>query len=210
MRCSAMLLGLAAAAAFGVAAEACQGSKVLYADQFATYDASWGTYGSELKVDGGRMVIRPGAATVYWQTNDLADYQDVDACVDVIFVDSGVPDEVLAGLVLWYVDDDNLAVFQIDAAGHASYFERIMGVWQEAIPWGETDLVPRGDGKPVRLRALVKGSFASLYVGDGKLTDVHFEGTVPPEGTKVGVIAGSAATMVSTVAFDNFALTLPN
>jgi hypothetical protein len=199
-----------AMAAVATAADACQGQKVLYSDHFATYDQSWGTYGPELKFDGGRMVIRPDPATVYWQINDLADYAAVDACVDVMFVASGIADEVLAGIVFWYIDDDNLSVFQIDSSGHASFYERADGIWRETIPWGDTDLVPNGDGKTVPLRAVVKEKIASLYVGDQKLTDVAFDGALPAAGTKVGIIAGSASSVVSTIAFDNFVLTAPN
>ncbi len=209
----ALKLAVAAAlvAASVTAADACEGSRALFADQFTTaLDPSWGTYGPELKVENGAMVIRPDPATVYWQTNDLADYQSVDACTDVVFLDSGVGDEVLAGLVFWYVDDDNFSVVQVDAAGHASFFQRIGGVWMETIPWAETPLVPQGDGKPVRLRVVARGSVGAIYIGDRKLTDVTPGMTLPPAGTKVGVIAGSATKSVSTIAFDNFALTLPN
>src|SRR4051794_29332276 len=112
---AALALALAAAPAIG-----CEAQKLVYEDHFSgpALDPSWGTYGDELDVEAGRMVIRPQPATVYWQTNDLATYMDVDFCADVTILDSVAPDEVLAGLIFWYVDDDNLYALEVDAASH--------------------------------------------------------------------------------------------
>ena len=192
------------------AATACQGTKVLYQDHFAALDPSWGTYGDELTIEDGRMVIRPEPGTVYWQVNDLGMYPDVDLCADVTILDSVTPDEVLGGLVFWYVDDDNLYALEVDAAGHAAVWKRAAGDWREVLPWGETDLVPTGDGKTNHLRVVTKGATASIYINEQKLADVTADIPLPDEGHKVGLIAGSATVGVSTIAFDEFVLTAPN
>src|SRR5438552_15121511 len=134
MRTTLALIVGCAAMAFASAAPACQGSKVLYQDHFDALDPSWGTYGDELTVAGGRVVIGPQAGTVYWQVNDLGMYPDVDVCVDLTILDSVTPDEVLAGLVFWYVDDDDLYALEIDAAGHAAIWKRAAGDWREVVP----------------------------------------------------------------------------
>jgi len=209
-RTAALLFAaLAALALGGGAAEACQGQKVLYEDHFATLDGSWGTYGDELTVQNGRMVIRPEPGTVYWQINDLGSFKGVDLCANVTIVDSVTPDEVLAGLVFWYVDDDNLYALEVDAAGHAAIWKRAAADWREVVPWGETDLAASGDGKTQHLRVVTNGRVATAYLGDQKLTDVMSDFPLPDEGQKVGLIAGSATTGASTVAFDEFILTAP-
>src|ERR1044072_6090415 len=122
MRMIASLIVAGVALLGADAASACQGQKVLYQDRFTALDPSWGTYGDELTIENGRMVIRPEPGTVYWQGNDLGMYRDADLCADVTIVESVTPDEVVAGLVFWYVD-----------------LER------EVVPWAETALVPMGD-----------------------------------------------------------------
>jgi len=210
MRVAALLITASTALGLaGGAAEACQGQKVLYQDHFASLDASWGTYGHELTVQDGRMVIRPEPGTVYWQVNDLGPYQDVDVCADVTIVTGVTPDEVLAGLVFWYVDDENLYALEVDAAGHASIWKQAAGDWREIVPWAETDLAATGDGKTQHLRVVTSGRVATAYIGDKKLTDVMSDFPLPDGGQKVGVIAGSATAGVSTVAFDEFILTAP-
>ena len=154
------------------------------------------------------MVIRPQPATVYWQTNDLATYMDVDFCADVTILDSVAPDEVLAGLIFWYVDDDNLYALEVDAASHASIWARASGDWRQIVPWGETELVPTGEGKAIHLRVAIQGKTATAFIDGRKLTDITVS-VVPPEQS-VGVIAGSAGTAVSTIAFDDFRITTPN
>jgi hypothetical protein len=206
-----LLIAAAVIVATAGSAIACEGAKVRYEDHFAAkgLDPSWGTFGDELTVENGRMVIRPQPAMVYWQTNDLATYGDVDFCADVTIVDSVAPDEVLAGLLFWYVDDDNLYALEVDASGHASIWRRAGGDWREVVPWGETDLVPMGDGKTDHLRVVTKGKTATAYINGVKLDEFTAD-AVPPQGQSVGVIAGSAGNGVSTIAFDEFKITQAN
>src|SRR5262245_40008460 len=166
------LIVAGAAVAWANVAFACQGSEVLYQDHFDTLDPSWGTYGDELTIENGRMVIRPEPGTVYWQVNDLGMYPEVDVCADVTIRQSVTPDEVLAGLVFWYVDDDDLYALEIDAAGHASIWKRASGDWRQVVPWADTDLVGSGDGKTQRLRVVTHGLSATAYIDDKKLTDL--------------------------------------
>src|ERR1041385_5682636 len=179
MRMIASLIVAGVALLGADAASACQGQKVLYQDRFTALDPSWGTYGDELTIENGRMVIRPEPGTVYWQVNDLGMYRDVDLCADVTIVESVTPDEVVAGLVFWYVDDDNLYAFEVDAAGHASIWKRAAGDWRGVVPWAETALVPMGDGKTNRLRVVTNGIAPATYVNDKKLADVMADFPLP-------------------------------
>lgn len=207
---SAWLVAAAVVLATAGTAVACEGAKVIYEDHFAgqALDPAWGTFGDELTLENGRMVIRPEPAMVYWQTNDLGTYDDVDFCADVTIVDSVAPDEVLAGLIFWYVDDDNLYALEVDAGGHASIWQRTAGDWRQVVPWAETDLVAIGDGKVDHLRVVTKGKTATAYINGVKLVDVPND--TPPHGQSVGIIAGSAGNGVSTIAFDEFKITQSN
>jgi hypothetical protein len=208
-RASLILAAVVMAAAGG--AVACEGKKVLYEDHFAApkLDASWGTFGDELTLEKGRLVIRPEPAMVYLQTNDLAMRGDVDLCADVTIVDGVAADEVLAGLIFWYVDDDNLYALELDAAGHAAIWRRKGGDWNEVVPWSESDLVAPGDAKTNHLRVATRDKTATIYVNGMKLVEVTTD-TLPGDGQMVGLIAGSAGTGVSTIAFDEFKVTAPD
>jgi hypothetical protein len=209
MRRAVLLVATGAVLVLASAAAACEGQKILYQDHFDGLDPSWGTYGDELTVGNGRMLIRPEAGMVYWQTNDLGSYPDVDVCADVTILESVTADEVLAGLLFWYVDDDNFYALEVDAAGHAAIWKRASGDWREVVPWGDTDLLAIGDGKTDHLRVVARGTTAAAYVNGRELVEVTATVPLPPAGQQVGLIAGSATAGTSTIAFDEFVLTAP-
>jgi hypothetical protein len=188
---------------------ACEGSPVLFADHFDSYDLSWGLHGDELAVQNGQMIMRPEVDTIDWQPNDRASYTDVDVCVNATIVQSITPEESFVGLMFWFKDDDNFYAFEIDTAGHAAIWRRVNGDWRSPVPWGPTPLVPVGDGKTVRLRVVTKGKTATAYVNDVKFMDVTADAAIPG-GSQVGVLAGSPMAGVSVNTFDDFIVTKPN
>jgi TPR repeat protein len=207
---TATATGAPAAASVIQADAECKGPKIRYEDHFSrtSLDPSWGTFGPELTVEGGRMVLRPKVGRPYWQTNDLGTYDDVDLCVTATIAKGVAPDEVRAGVIFGYLDPDNLYTLLVNAAGRTAIWRVRDGNWEEIVPWHLTEGVPKGDGTTMRLRVATRGNHATAYVNGHRLPEVTVLRGLAAQS--VGVIANSAKGGVSTVTFDDFKITTPN
>jgi hypothetical protein len=146
---------------------------------------------------------------IYWTVFEQASFADMDACVDVIAVDSVEPDESFAGLLFWYVDVDNFAALEIDASGHAAIWTMTRDGWRSPVEWGATDLVIAGDGKVNRLRVVTRGGVARAYINGSLFREIG-AAVPPPAAQKVGLIAASPRNGAAQFAFDNLKVTAPN
>src|SRR5579871_2284535 len=106
------------------AAAACQGSTVLFFDDFAKLDDSWDIAPEDVKIEDNQMIISPKANDSIWVPNTGAKYGDIDMCVDVSHLQTDEPGDAYAGLIFWYVDDNNYYAAEVNAASEVS-------VWRE-------------------------------------------------------------------------------
>lgn len=204
-----MKVGAAVAAMLilaGPAALACQGSKILFEDHFADFQPTWGTADEELGVEDGRLVIKPEADLMLWAPNTASLYDDVDLCATVTTIEAVDPEVSFAGLVFWYLDDDNFYTVQIDANGFASMWRRQRGRWLVQVEWEETDLAKPGDGAANDLRVVTDGNAATYYINGQEFKKISGQ---PPDGQQIGVIAFSPEDGVSSYAFADFVVTEP-
>ena len=129
---AAALLLLASA---DLASATCEGVAVLSEDRFATLQPTWGEPSDSFKVEAGRLVVAPQPAAYFWRTNQATLYDDIDMCVAMTTIEGVEPEDTKAGLVFWYVDDNNFYVFEYAPNGKASVWRRQRGRWLEQVKW---------------------------------------------------------------------------
>src|ERR1700730_11064443 len=79
--------------------------EVLYEDNFANLDPSWGPPGERLNVEDGKLTLKPAPNTTQSILNQSNVFEDADIRVEVIMPagDANVP----GGLIFWAKDHSN-------------------------------------------------------------------------------------------------------
>jgi hypothetical protein len=189
------------------AAQACEGKKVLFEDQFNELQSTWGSSPDVVKVEGGRMVVSSKAARSAWLPNSAAVYDDIDMCVDVTTVEAVDPKTNSVGLIFWYADDKDFYAVETDASGNASIWRQQRGKWLKQVAWTKVPSLHIGDGATNQLRLVTKGSLATVYMNGEKFRDIN--GQPPEKGQEIGLIAYSPKKGPATYAFGNVKVTQP-
>lgn len=197
---------LAAILAGTLVAGACEGDKVLFQDNFDSFESTWGKSNNELFVENGEFFIKPKANFTLWAPNTASIYEDVDVCAKAKTVDPVDAGNSFVGIIYWYVDDDNYYSFEIDGDGYASVWRRQNGRWLSQVDWVESSLLNSGNGSVNEIRVVTNGKIASYYING----ELFREGMgVPPDVQQVGIIASSPKEAVATYSFDEFVVTEP-
>ena len=189
------------------AAQACDGKKVLFEDQFNELQSTWGASPDAVKLEDGRMVVSSKANRSVWLPNTAAVYDDIDMCVDVTTVEAVDPKTNSVGLIFWYADDKDFYAVETDASGNASIWRQQRGKWLKQVAWTKVPSLHVGDGATNQLRLVTKGSLATIYMNGEKFRDVN--GQPPDKGQEIGVIAYSPKKGPATYAFANVKVTQP-
>lgn len=206
MRASWFAAGAAAVwLAVGGVAQACEGSKTVFADQFDRLDLTWGDAGDSFYVNGGHLTVIPSPDQAYYAFNNSGYYDDIDLCVDVLSVNADLSGDSFAGLIFWGVDKDNYYSFVITADGYAAAFRRQKGKSLTQVDWTEFDAIKKGADMANQLRVVTKGNSATLYVNGKEFKQIN--GQPPEDGWLFGVRAASPKNSKATYGFDNLSLT---
>lgn len=201
---AALLLLTSGSAAFA----ACQqGRVVLYEDRFELLQPTWGEGTDSFKSEGGKLVVAPEAAEYVWRINQASLYDDIDMCVEMTTVEGVEPEDAKAGLVFWYVDDNNFYVFEYAPNGKASVWRRQRGRWLEQVEWQDVEGANQGDDAVNDLRVVTRGDRATLYFNGEEFAE--FDGVPPNDGQQVGIFVASPESGSARFAFDNLRLTRP-
>ncbi len=185
----------------------CPGANVLLEDSFSRLQPTWGGDVDAVSVDGGQLVVTPGAAMETWIASNAGVYDDLDMCANVTTVKGVAADEAKAGIVFWYEDVNNFYVFQLAPNGRASVLRRQRGKWLEQVRWRTAENANEGDGAVNELRATITGADAVLYVNGAEFA--RFEGVPPENGQQIGLFAASPESEPATFSFDNLRVTKP-
>lgn len=194
-------------AAHGPAAAVCPGLDVLFQDQFATFQPTWGQQSAAVKIDNGQMVLNPPVGTYTWAANSAGIYDDVDMCVTMTTVTGIDPTEAKAGLIFWYQDVNNFYVFELAPNGKASVWRRQRGKWLTQVDWEDAPSANKGDGATNELRVTTAGDDATFYVNGTEFKKMS--GSAPDDGQQIGLFAGSPDKDAATFAFDDLRATKP-
>lgn len=185
----------------------CEGRVVLFEDRFERLEPTWGVADDSFKVEDGLLVVAPEPAGYFWRTNQASLYDDIDMCVAMTTIEGVEPDDTKAGLVFWYVDENNFYVFEYAPNGKASVWRRQRGLWLEQVDWQDAEGAHDGDDAVNELRVVTKGDRATLYFNGAEFAE--FEGVQPNDGQQIGVFAASPESGTARYAFDNFKVTRP-
>jgi 3-keto-disaccharide hydrolase len=191
-----------------VAASAtCEGRVVLFEDRFDRLQPTWGASDDGFKIEDGQLVVAPEPAMFFWRTNQASLYDDIDMCVVLTTIEGVDPEETNAGLVFWYVDENNFYVFEYAPNGKASVWRRQRGRWLEQVEWKDVEDANEGDDGVNELRVVTRGDRATLYLNDADFAE--FDGVPPTDGQQVGVFVASPESGTARFAFDDFRITRP-
>lgn len=199
----ALLLIVSGSSAFAT----CQGETVLFEDTFTELLPSWGLPSDAFKVESKRLVIEPAPDVVFWKTNQASLYDNIDMCVAVTTITGVEPDNAYAGILFWYVDENNFYAFELSPNGKASVWRRQRGKWLEQVGWQEVEGARTGDNSINELRVVTRGDRATVYVNDTEF--VKFTGSAPKEGQQIGFLAASPDIGSARYAFENLKITGP-
>src|SRR5580692_3190633 len=161
--------------------------EILYQDNFANLDPSWGTPSERLSVKDGKLTLKPAPNTTESILNQSNVFDDADIRVDVIVPagDANVP----GGLIFWARDHSNFYCLCIDAAGYFKISHYVTDRWLQPVGWTENAAIAKGNGQVNKLRVVTKGRQATAYINDQQVA--AFNGQPPPGGSCVGVSGGS-------------------
>ena len=200
---AALLLSASVTAAYAT----CEGTVVLFEDRFEHLQPTWGEESESFRVEDGRLVVAPEPAAYLWRTNQANLYDDIDMCVAMTMVEGIEPEDSNAGLVFWYVDDNNFYVFEYAPNGKASVWRRQRGRWLEQVGWEDVEGANEGDDATNELRVVTKGDRATLYFNQFEFAE--FDGVQPTDGQQIGVFVASPESGTARYAFGDLKVTRP-
>lgn len=194
-------------ASVGAAFATCQGRVVLYEDRFERLQPTWGEVDDSFRTEDGKLVVAPEPAAYLWRTNRASLFDDVDMCISLTTIEGVDPEESKAGLIFWYVDENNFYAFEYAPNGKASVWRRQRGRWLEQVDWQDVEGANQGDDAENELRIVTRGDRVTLYLNEEEFAE--FDGVPPNEGQQIGVFAASPESGTARFAFDNLKVTRP-
>jgi len=198
--------GVAALAMLASAGQsfACEGSSVLFEDDFATADPSWGNY-SDMKIGNGVLTLLVNPASSYALENQSGYFEgNYDVCVDVIQKNTD-PATSWAGVLFWGTDYDNYYLFQVATNGYIAVARKQKGKWLNPVNWFQTEGTVKSGTESNQLRVVITGNKVTGYVNGKEL--LTFKGQPPDGGGLLGIYGNSPKDAAASYDFDNFKVT---
>lgn len=168
--------------------------EVLYADDFTNLDPTWGTPGDIIRVQDGKLVLKPAPNTSQNILNQSQVFEDAEISVDVTITDGA--SEVPGGLIFWAKDYSNFYCLCINANGRFKISRYVTDRWLNPINWTESNALNKGLGQVNKLRVVTSSRQAMIYINDAPT--LTFNGQPPRGGGCIG-ISGTSAEGASTV-----------
>ncbi len=174
---------------------------VLFQDNFATMDPTWGSPSAIIYVKDGKFIIAPEPNN--WeaainQANLLPN--DMDASVGLTFQKAGDV-HYGSGMAFWAKDSNEFYVIEVNAEGWFAIQRHVGERWLMPIPWRASAEVKKGENVENILRVVTKGNQATAYINGKQI--VIFSGTPPQGGSLIGLKGSSGPKGVNVAAFSN-------
>ncbi|MBX3577904.1 MAG: hypothetical protein KF723_11890 [Rhizobiaceae bacterium] len=186
------------------AALACEGSSVLYEDDFSSADPAWGNY-SDLKIDNGVLTLLVNPDSGYPLENQSGFFEgNYDICVDVVQKNTD-PSTSWASLLFWGTDYDNYYLFQAATNGYVNVARKQKGRWLNPVNWIQTNGVVKPGTESNNLRVVIVGNQVTGYVNGQQV--LQFKGQPPEGGGLIGVYGNSPKDAAASYDFDNYKVT---
>jgi hypothetical protein len=169
------------------AADACQGSKVLFEDKFTTADPTWGPQSDKFKIAGGKAIMTAPLNNDYWAWNTGFVFEDADICYTVTLVDKvSDPTKTYAGLMFWVADNQNFYVFLTSPNGSFKVSRRVAGQWvNDPIAWTPADALKQGPNQPNAVRVKLEGNTVTAEINGKQVISFHAQ--PPSRASAIGL-----------------------
>jgi hypothetical protein len=180
---------------------------VLFEDQFATFDPAWGVEGDRIHVDNGKLIIsgEPNLAFNYLnQTGVLPN--DMEASFTMSFVKAEEP-TYGSGFLFWARDYGAWYCFLINPNGWFAVQRFEGGHFIMPVPWRESDVIAKGEGRVNQVKVVTQGNQATLLVNGEKV--FSFTGVPPKDGSLIGFRVASGPDGSNAVAFSDLRVVQP-
>jgi hypothetical protein len=182
-------------------------AKVLFEDQFASFDPSWGVSGEKIHVDNGKLIIngKPNIASNYLnQTGVLPN--DMEASFTMSFIKAEEP-AYGSGLLFWARDYSAWYGLLINPNGWFAVQRFESGHFNMPVPWRESDVIAKGEGRVNQVKVATKGNEATVFINGEKV--ISFNGFPPQDGSLIGFRAASGPDGSNSVAFSGLQVVQP-
>lgn len=184
---------------------ACDGDKVLLAEDFKTADASWGAQNDNFAIKDGAAVIKADSQRGYKALDNAFLFDDADICITVTALDIGKPEASAGGLVFWAQDYRNAYFLLLATNGYYKIGRLMDGAWVNApLDWTQSDAIVQGVNKPNVLGLTIKGQ--SLMVAINGKPGAILRAQSPETSSLMGLYAESA-DKVDTWKFNDLKVT---
>ena len=180
---------------------------VLFEDQFATFDPSWGVSSERIHVDNGKLIINgePKIAFNYLnQTGVLPN--DMEASFTMSFVKAEEP-TYGSGLLFWARDYGAWYCLLINPNGWFAVQRFDGGHFILPVPWHESDVIAKGEGRVNQVKVATKGDEATVFINGEKV--ISFTGFPPQDGSLIGFRVTSGPYGSNSVAFSDLKVVQP-
>jgi hypothetical protein len=184
---------------------ACEGDKVLLAENFSAADASWGDQSNNFTIKDGSAVIKADSRRGYKALDNAFLFDDADICVTATAVEIGKPDGSAGGLVFWAQDYRNAYFLLLASNGYFKIGRLVNAAWvNPPLDWTQSEAIAQGINKPNRLRLTTKGQTLTVEINGKPGTTLQAQ--CPSAPSLIGLYAESSEK-VDTWKFNDLKVT---
>lgn len=169
-------------------ASGCNGSQVLYQDNFAILDPAWGAPSPNLNVNSGKLVMQPEINNSVVALNQANLFQDMSFCVNVGLVKSDDP-SYSAGPIFWAKDSGDYYYMLVSGSGQFAVKRWVNSRVLTPVNWRESAVINKGIGQTNRVQVVTKENQATVYINGTEV--ITFNGQSPQGGGFIGIISFS-------------------
>ncbi len=166
-----------------LAAEACEGSSVVFEDDFKDDAGGW-AISEDIEVKNGSFVIKLPPDGMESNLNITHTVQDADICSESVWPED--ESKILgAGLLFW--GEDTRTYFQFGILNNGKFWiaRRYDGKWHTVVENVPSRAIETKPGATNKLRVKVSGNSASFYINGSKVRDLR--GQPPKAGWRFGL-----------------------
>jgi hypothetical protein len=180
---------------------------MLFEDQFATFDPAWGVEGNRIHVDNGKLRISGESNIAYNYLNQTGVLpNDMEASFTMSFIKAEEP-AYASGLLFWARDYGAWYCFLINPKGWFAVQRFDGGHFNMPVPWRESDVIAKGEGRVNQVKVVTKGNHATLFVNGEKV--ISITGQPPKDGSLIGFRVASGPDGDNAVAFSDLRVVQP-
>lgn len=164
-------------------ASACEGTDVVFEDNFADDAGGWAIY-ETVEVKDGSFVFKLPPDAMQADLNITYAVEEADICSEAVWPDG---DQALlgAGLLFWGEDNNNYFQFGVLNSGKFWLARRQDGKWHTIVENAGSDIINTKPGKSNTLKVRADANAASFFINGIKVRGLR--GQAPKGGWRFGL-----------------------